>query len=114
MKIAKDDLGVKLYYVCISFNSGIYITDDDEDKESYKVCSVKNYINCIGTKSVNYFFTWKNNYTPIFVNNLVTKCDWCEYGNTEISLNNDQIIGNCMSCNNEYFLPSNDEAKEIY
>ena len=97
---------MKFYYVCTSFNSGIYVTDDDEDKQSYKACSIKNYINCIGTKSANYCFTCKNNYTPIYRNNLLTKCELCEYRKTEISLTNDKIIGNCMSCNNGYFLPT--------
>ena len=100
---------MKLSYVCTSFKSGIYITDDDKNKQIYKACSVKNWINCIGTKSVNYCFSCKNNYTLIYVNNLVTKCEWCEHGKNEKSLTSDKIIGNCKSYNNGYngyFLPT--------
>ena len=104
--------GTKLSYQCTSCQKGYYAPDDEESKQSCKACSVKNCKGCLGTKSVNYCYECKENYTPIKVNNEITKCEGCESGRNEKCLTCDTSTGQCISCNEGYYLPTDDITKE--
>ena len=105
--------GMKLSYVCTLCNNGYYIPEDDESKQSCQECSVKNCKSCIGTKLSNYCYACKDNYTPKKLNNIITKCEGCETGENEKCKECDPSTGQCISCNDGYYLPSDDTAKEI-
>ena len=104
--------GMKLSYVCTLCNNGYYVPDDDESKQSCQRCSVKNCKSCIGTKLSNYCYACKDNYTPIKLNNIITKCEGCETGENEKCKTCDASTGQCTSCNDGYYLPSDDTEKE--
>ena len=105
--------GMKLSYVCTLCKNGYYVPDDDENKQSCQKCSVKNCKSCIGTKLSNYCYACKDNYTPIKLNNIITKCEGCETGVNEKCKECDTSTGQCTSCNDGYYLPSDDTEKEI-
>ena len=108
----EECFGTRLSYVCTTCQKGYYIPQDDESRQSCKACSVKNCKECDGTKLVNYCYECKENYTPIKVNNVITKCEGCESGSNEKCLTCDNSTGQCASCNEGYYLPSDDTNKE--
>ena len=103
---------MKLSYICTSCQKGYYAPDDDESKQSCMPCSVKNCKECFGTKLVNYCYECKENYTPTKVNNVITKCEGCEIGSNEKCLTCDRNTGQCISCNEGYYLPTDNTNKE--
>ena len=104
--------GTKLSYICSSCKNGYYIPIDDRDKQSCKECSIKNCKKCIGTKMLDYCFDCRENYIPIKVNDVITKCEGCEKGENEKCSTCDPSTGQCISCNNGYYLPTDDTIKE--
>ena len=108
----KKCFGTKLSYMCTSCQEGYYAPDDVESKQSCTACSVKNCKGCLGKRLVNYCYECKENYTPIQVNNVITKCEGCENGLNEKCLTCDRSTGQCTSCNDGYYLPTDDTNKE--
>ena len=111
----KQCFGSILSNICLKCINGYYIPDDDTTKQNCKKCSLNHCEKCIGTNSFDICLSCQAGFTPTYENGIIISCDngnICITGENEKCKTCDEAIGQCSSCNDGYYLPTDDINKK--